>query len=97
MAAVENRHQSSIPEHVGTAECCSCKEAVGEDDACSAWSARSALEQHELGSDMHDGRDARSSHAMELLTDDLLLQVCGFVGFVSRLERAVDFICTLQQ
>ena len=88
MAAVGNRHNgsNSVPEHFGgAAECFSCQEAVAEDDSCSVWSARIVLEpkhEHEVG---NDGRDARTSHiVMDLLTDDLLLQVCDLVVVLSR-------------
>ncbi len=87
MAAVESRHQSSnsAAEHFGgVAQSCLSEEAVGEDDSCTL-STRIVSEpklEHELQGST--GRDARSSHiAMDLLTDDLLLQVRVLVSPVS--------------
>ncbi len=95
MAAVENRHQGSNsgPEHFGgAAECCSCKEAAGEDDACSSWSAKSVCEPRQEQEFGNDGHDARSSHiVMDLLTDDLLLQVREFLYCCLKTGKPADF------
>ena len=73
MAAVDTRHQgsNSIAEIFGgVAESCT---LIDEDGACLTWSARVTQEpahEHKLGN------ETRSSHiAMDLLTDDMLLQV----------------------